>query len=523
MAFPTFEDWIRSNNRRGFLLAATSCAFMPLIGRTAPGALRRSLSFKRNPFSLGVASGDPSPDGFVLWTRLAPDPINGGAMPPENVEVRWELAADDQMQRIVRSGTATAVPELAHSVHVQLDGLEPERWYWYRFHAGDAVSRVGRTRTAPNRETVPDSVNFAFASCQHYESGYFNAYRHMLEDDLDVVIHLGDYIYEGGIGRNRVRRHNGPEIVSLEDYRNRHALYRSDPDLQAAHALCPWLVTWDDHEFDNNYAADISEQPNIDTAEFLARRANAYQAYYEHMPLRKTSIPSGPLMQLYRSVPFGSLVDFDVLDTRQYRSDQPCNDDGGPCDGVFARGASLLGDRQEQWLQQTLGESPAAWNVMAQQVMMARADRNPHLGTVWNVDQWGGYDVARKRLLSFLDAAQISNPVVLTGDIHSNWCNDLKVDFDDETSKTVATEFVGTSISSDGDGSETRDDTAGVLRDNPFVKFYNSERGYVRCRITSDEWRSDYRVVDKVSQKESTCITRASFVIESGQAGAERS
>ena len=339
-----------------------------------------------------MASGDPSPDGFVLWTRLAPFPINGGGMPKENVDVRWELADDDQMKQIVRSGNTTASPHLAHSVHVELDGLDPNRWYWYRFQAGDAVSPVGRTRTAPWRNTIPDSIRFVFASCQHYESGYFNAYRHMAQDDLDIVIHLGDYIYEGGVGTNGIRQHNGPELSSLDDYRNRHALYRSDPDLQAAHAMCPWLVTWDDHEFDNNYASAVSEQVDIDTQAFLTRRAGAYQAYYEHMPLRKSSIPRGPLMQLYRTVPFGRLVEFNVLDTRQYRSDQPCGDRNGPlCKGALAENATLLGDRQEHWLMRTLRRSTATWNILAQQVMMARVDRNPTEKIGYDFDQWPGY------------------------------------------------------------------------------------------------------------------------------------
>lgn len=522
MTHPSIDDWIRSGDRRGFLLAASSFAFLPLIGRPAHGFLGR-VKFQADPFALGVASGDPSPDGFVLWTRLAPDPLTGGGMPQVNVEVRWEVAHDEQMQKVVQRGTAMAPPELAHSVHVEVEGLEPDRWYWYRFHAGDAVSRTGRTRTTPRFDASPQKVNFAFVSCQHYESGYFTPYQHIIEDDLDVVVHLGDYIYEYGGVEGRVRKHVGPEINSLDEYRNRYAQYRTDSGLQTAHARFPWLVTWDDHEFDNNCAGDISEEPGVKTADYLARRARAYQVYYEHMPLRKSSIPQGPFLQLYRSVPFGKLVEFDVLDTRQYRTDQPCGDrNKPPCDGVFAQDATLLGETQEKWLMQTLRESPATWNVLAQQIMMARVDRDPQEGVAWSMDQWAGYDVPRKRLLSFLAEQKISNPVVLTGDIHTNWVNDLKIDFDDEKAAAVATEFVGTSITSGGNGSEKRSDTDGVLRDNPFVKFYNSERGYVRCHITPQEWQSDYRVVDTVTQPESECQTRASFVVEAGHAGAER-
>ncbi len=305
--------------------------------------------------------------------------------------------------------------------------------------------------------------------------------------------------------------------------RNRHAQYKTDPELQAVHRRFPWIVTWDDHEFDNNCAGDISEEPGINPADFLMRRTRAYQAYYEHMPLRKSSIPKGPALQLYRSIPFGRLAEFEVLDTRQYRTDQPCGDrNKPPCEGVFAKEATLLGTQQEQWLMNTLRESPATWNVLAQQVMMARVDRNPADAVAWSMDQWAGYDVARKRLLSFLAEQKVANPVVLTGDIHTNWVNDLKLDFDDEKAEAVATEFVGTSISSGGNGSQTRWDTAGVLRDNPFVKFHNAERGYVRCHVTPQQWQSDYRVVSSVTSQESDCLTRGSFVVEAGRAGAER-
>jgi len=523
MALPTVDDWLQARDRRGFLLAASSLAFLPLIHREAHGFFRKNIPFQADPFSLGVASGDPSPDGFVLWTRLAPDPLNGGGMPRENIEVRWEIAHDESMQKIVRRGSALATPDLAHTVHLEVEGLEPDRWYWYRFHAGNAVSRTGRARTTPALDVTPQQVNFAFASCQHYESGYFNAYRHMLEDDLDAVVHLGDYIYEYAGIDGRVRKHTGPEIQSLDEYRNRYAQYRTDSDLQTAHARFPWIVTWDDHEFDNNCAGDISEEPDVQKASYLARRARAYQAYYEHMPLRAASVPKGPFLQLYRSLPFGKLLEFEVLDTRQYRTDQPCGDrNRPPCDGVFSRDATLLGQQQEQWLMQALKDSHATWNVLAQQVMMARVDRDPKSGIAWSMDQWAGYEVARKRLLKFIEQQSISNPVVLTGDIHTNWVNDLKVDFDNETSAAVATEFVGTSISSGGNGSEKRADTDGVLRDNPFVRFYNAERGYVRCRVTPTEWHSDYRVVDNVITQQSNCLTRATFTVEAGRPGAQQ-
>ncbi len=511
---------IRRLDRRDFLQVAGAFSLASLAARPALGIVRKA-TFAADPFTLGVASGDPSDDGFVLWTRLAPDPLNGGGMNPEAVQVRWEVATDDAMQSIVQQGEVTASADWAHSIHVEVAGLKPNRPYWYRFTAGDAISPVGRARTAPARDAALDKLRFSFASCQHYETGYYYAYRDMIAEEQDLIVHLGDYIYEGPMQQGRLRAHIGGEIDSLEEYRNRYALYKSDPDLKAAHAHCPWLVTWDDHEFDNNYANDHSEKSDVNPVDFLQRRARSYKAYYEHMPLRKSQLPSGPDLQLYRSVVFGNLAEFQVLDTRQYRTPQPCGDGNKPlCDEVFSKDATMLGRAQEDWLTSGLSKSTAKWNVLAQQVMMGRVDRNPEEGVAMSMDQWAGYDVPRTRLLSWLRDHQISNPVVLTGDIHSNWVNDLKPNFDNVNEQPVATEFVGTSISSGGDGVQARKDTAGVLRDNPFVKFYNAERGYVRCTITPTQWLSDYRVVTNVTQPTFEALSRAEFVVESGKAGA---
>ena len=510
-------------SRRAVLAGAATLVLPPWRAGYVDGAVRRRIRFGENPFQLGVASGDPTPDGMVLWTRLAPQPLVGGGMPRELVEVGWQIARDEGFQQIIQEGTTVATPQLAHSVHVEVSGLKPDRWYWYRFRVAGEESPVGRTRTFPEHGAMAQRLRFAFASCQHYETGFYTAYQHMANEDLDLGIHLGDYIYEGAGRENLIRRHVGEEITSLQDYRNRYAQYKTDVDLQAAHANFPWLVTWDDHEFDNNCASQISEESGIDVMSFLARRANAYQAYYEHMPLRRAAVPLGPDMKLYRAVPFGKLITFFVMDTRQYRSDQPNGDGNKPLQGaVFDPNATILGARQEGWLASGLLRSTAQWNVLAQQVMMARVDRDPSDEVAWSVDQWSGYDLARKRLLTFLAESQILNPVVLTGDIHSNWVNDLKVDFDQENDAVVATEFVGTSISSGGNGSKTRSDTLGVLRDNSFVRFFNNERGYVRCTVTPKRWQSDFRVVDTVTSRDSNCLTRASYAVEAGHAGAER-
>ena len=505
-------------DRRSFLSLAA-------IGAVAlrAGAQRRKPVFKSNPFTLGVASGDPGPEGFVLWTRLAPDPLNGGGLDAAEIDVRWEVASDEGFRKVVKAGTAVADPRLVHSVHVEVDGLEPDRWFWYRFAAGDDVSPAGRARTMPAPGSEPGRMRFAFASCQHFETGYFTAYEHMAAESPDLVFHLGDYIYEGK-SNPRLRAHLGGELESLDDYRNRYALYRTDRDLQGAHAACPWTVTWDDHEFDNNYAADVSEQPGVRRTDFLERRASAYQAYYEHMPLRAAQLPRGSAMQLYRSVEFGRLARFGVLDTRQYRSDQPCGDRTKPvCDGVSDPAATLLGDRQEAWLFELMGSSPAAWNVLPQQIMMARVDRQPGEEVTRSMDQWSGYDAARGRLLGFLAESRVRNPVVLTGDIHSHWVNDLLEDFDDPASRVVATEFVGTSISSGGDGGPNREYAEGVMRDNPFVKLHNAQRGYVTCDLTPRLFTARYRVLDSVTRRGVPLGTLAEFVVEDGRPGAQRS
>ena len=444
------------STRRAFLAAASASSISwPFLNLPRTCAADRRVTTADYPFKLGVASGDPTADGVVLWTRLAPDPIHGGGMPSEDVRVRWQVSEDESMTKVVRKGIAIATKDWAHSVHVEVQGLRPDRTYWYQFKFGNETSPIGRTRTAPAGHVMLDKMRFAFASCQHYEHGYFTAYQHMADEDLNAVVHLGDYIYEGGINTKKVRQHNSHEIESLDAYRNRHALYRSDPDLQAAHAAFAWIVTWDDHEFDNNYAADISEQDGIDIEKFLKRRADAYKAFYEHLPLRRSTLPHGPMMQLYRNITYGRLAQFSVLDTRQYRTDQPGGDGNKPpSDGVFDAQATLLGPIQEKWLCDGLADSPARWNILAQQVMMARVDRTPGDAVAWSMDQWAGYDVGRERLLQFLADQKVANPVVLTGDIHTNWVNDLKIDFDDEKSATVATEFVGTSITSGGDGAE---------------------------------------------------------------------
>jgi alkaline phosphatase D len=511
-------------DRRLFLAYLASLAAIPSFGLRRSAHAASDVKLPSDPFRLGIASGDPTDSGVVLWTRLAPEPLEPhGGMPPSNVAVTWQVATDESMKDVVRAGSAPATPELGHSVHVEVDGLTPDRWYWYRFRAGDAESPIGRTRTLPNADAMPDKLRFAFASCQNFEHGLYTAYQHMAEEDLDLVFHLGDYIYEDAATDRHLRRHLGGEAASLDDYRLRYALYKSDPLLQAAHAHFPWIVTWDDHEVQDNYANDRSSRPNVSSADFLVRRAAAYQAYYEMMPLRATSLPNGSAMQIYRTLAFGQLAQFCVLDTRQFRSDQP-NGDGerdivGP---ALNHSLTMLGERQRKWLGISLKASTASWNVLAQSVMMAMVDVRPGEKLRYDMDQWPGCVYEREQLIQFLERRKIRNPVVLSGDIHENFVNDLRVDDRQADTPVVATEFVGTSISSGGNGAEKPEHYDPVLAENPCVRFYNGERGYVRCTLTPKLWRSDYRVVTDISHPGAPIVDRASFVVEDAKAGAVR-
>jgi len=513
--------------RRQLLAGALSLGASHLV----PPLVRRARAQTRlsaHPFTLGVASGYPSPTGVVLWTRLAPSPLMpGGGMPPEVVPVEWEVATDDRLAHVVQRGTAAATPSFAHAIHVEVDDLEPGRWYWYRFRTGGQVSAIGRTRTAPPANAGGDRLRLAFASCQQYEQGYFTAYRHMLSDDLDVIIHVGDYIYESSWGQDHVRKHGAPEPHTLDDYRIRYALYKGDPDLQAAHAACPWLCTWDDHEVQNDYANDRSE--HLDAPEwFLRRRAAAYKAYYEHMPLRRQMVPFGPHMRLFARVAFGRLAQIHLLDGRQYRSPQPCAAPGRggantveDCQERLDSRITMLGDAQERWLLDGLDRSTAGWNVIAQQTLMAQLDRKPGPGQLFWTDGWDGYPAARRRLLDYIGQRKPANPIVLGGDVHSFWVTDLKPDFDDPRSPVVATEFVGTSITSQF--RRRQEELEALLPDNPHIRLGNgTRRGYVRVEITRERLRADLRTVRSVTRPRAEVDTLATFVVEDGRPGAVR-
>jgi alkaline phosphatase D len=510
-----------AGGRRRFLKSALALAVASILSPASAFPARNQTRFVGYPFTLGVASGSPLSDGIVLWTRLAPEPLNGGGMVPGPVTVGWELAEDERFEHIAQRGEIVAVPELGHSVHVEVTGLQPARRHWYRFFAGDETSPVGRTRTAP---VTADRLRFAFASCQQYEQGYFSAYRHMAEDDIELVIFLGDYIYESSWGRAHVRRHSGPAPKSLVQYRNRHAQYKTDPDLQRIHALLPWIVTWDDHEVENDYADDQSE--HLDP-QFLMRRAAAYLAYYEHMPLRRASLPVGPNMRLYERYDFGQLVQFHLLDDRQYRSHQACPRPGRGGSNTVENCAerespqrTMLGAEQEKWLFDGLSASRAKWNIIAQQTIMAQIDNKPGPGQSFWTDAWDGYPVARARLLNHIGREKPSNPIVIGGDAHCNYVCDLRPDFDNPRSPIFATEFRGTSITSQGLAQSQID---AWRPDNPHVLLADaSKRGYVVMDIDARECRAQLRVIDNEKVRDSKISTLATYVVMSGSAGAKK-
>jgi alkaline phosphatase D len=500
--------------------------------RPPPYNVEPNPKFSTSPFTLGVASGEPLPDGFVIWTRLAPEPLDPhGGMPRRQIPVRWEVAADDRFQAIVQSGESMARPELAHAVHVEVAGLAPDRPYWYRFMVAGEQSRVGRSRTLPVAGARLDRVRFVAAGCQYYELGHFTAWRKIAEEPIDFVFHYGDYIYEAAgskylygdnYGKNPppLRSHVGQELYSIDDYRARYGQYKTDPDLQAAHAACPWFVSIDDHEIDNNWAGNIDENespPDI----FATRKAMALQAYYENMPLRRSSLPVNGHLQMFRSAQYGDLLNAFFLDTRQYRSNQANFDLASPQNAdVFAPNRTMMGDRQEAWLFDGLSRSPTRWNLIAQQVLLMnlRYQKDGAGTPVAGMDTWSGYMHSRRRLLDHIDRHRPGNVVTVSGDAHLHFAGNLIQDNGD--GRVIAAEFSATSITSGGDGTgDANPRVRAALTGNPELKAITDKRGYLLCDVDRDVWRSELKVLDKVTEANGALSTYARFAVERGRPG----
>ena len=536
------------------LLAATSTAtgsFSPLWLGAAAGSATRLDSY---PFAYGVASGSPDASSVVLWTRLAPSAL--AADPSQSVPVRWELAHDAQFQRVVQSGTTSATAQLGHSVHVEVQGLQSDRWYHYRFMVGDAVSATGRTRTFPAPGAKAARLRLAYASCQRWEHGYYSAYRHMREENLDAVMFLGDYIYEYPGAPKAVRMPNMTPslgfVITLDDYRARYALHKSDPALQAMHAACPWLMSWDDHEVQNDYAgvqggngsiADVFSNP----ADFARRRAAAYQAYYENMPIRASTLmramagllqhDNATEMRIYQRVDFGRLASLYLLDTRQYKDPQVCTKGGGlgasmvnpvSCAAWADPKRTMLGAQQEAWLGAEFAQAGTranTWNVVGQSTLFGQRDNKGGPEQVFFNDGWDGYSAARTRITDTLQKSSVRNAVFLGGDVHENWVGHVKADYAPtaagRASATVGVEFCGTSITSRSQGNKH---TAQRLAENPHFVFADAEkRGYGVAEFTPGQLTTTLRVVDDVTRVDAKVETLASFTVQAGRSVVERS
>lgn len=501
---------------------------------------------QRELFPLGVASGSPSADGFVLWTRVLDGPVPGTVPAdtprtplPESLTVRWEVAEDEGFRRIVRSGQSNALAALGHAVHVEVAGLRPDRWYFYRFMHGDAVTLAARTRTAPGAHAMPGKTRFAFVSCQRWEQGHYAGYRHMLDEDLDLVLFLGDYIYEYAMPKKPpsyqlVRTHTLPAAKTLADFRDRYALYRTDAQLQAAHRACPWIVTWDDHEVQNDYAG----LEGIGAADaFLARRGAGYQAFYENMPLRASVLTNGvgglgtrDGMRIYERHAWGRLLRFHMLDTRQYRDRQACRVPGGEAPGTVSPQdcpelldprRSMLGADQERWVGQGLVQDAGAgvrWSVLAQQTIFSRRNDKPLPEERYHSNMWDGYPASRQRVLDAVRRAAPRNTVFLGGDIHQNYVCRVLADFSDAQSPVIGSEFCGTSIASASRVARSR--AQQIADNNPHILLARPDkRGYSVAEVTPGRWTTTLRVVDDVARADSGVSTLARFVVNDRQPG----
>lgn len=504
----------RQPNRRHFLASGLAAAAVwPMLGSV------RAAQFDTDPFALGVASGCPTPHGVVLWTRLifadaAPGPADAFSFAPAPqyppIDVAWEIAADEGFAHIVQSGIVTADETLAHSVHVQVEGLEPDRWYFYRFRAGDALSPVGRTRTAPAAGADNGRFSFAFAACQQYEQGWYSAYRDMAGRDLDLVVHLGDYIYEKSYGAQHVRSHGTGAPSLLFEYRDRYALYKSDPHLMAAHAAFPWLVTWDDHEVVDNYGQDASPTDRHAEA-FLRRRAAAYQAWYEHMPVPPLAAPSFEALRIYGHHRFGSLLDVTMLDTRQYRDPAP----EAPQPAEMNR-YTMLGAEQEAWFDRTMQASQAKWSIIGQPTLLSARDLELGPGTRYSADGWDHFRSARGRLLSSLRSAERANPVVIGGDLHCFYAADVTAE--DQT--LVASEFVTGSITSNAPSASAFET---VMAENPHIRFGEARKhGYALMHVAPDQARVELVAVSDRKDPAASAAKFQEFVVLDGMPGVNR-
>ena len=520
-------------DRRTLLTSLAGTAGLAACQTTAASTLKvpAKLSYGRSKlgedtlFPLGVASGDPLSDGFVIWTRIVPDPLGLEDPLPGSIDVDWEVSEDETFSKILRRGRKRATADWAHSVHVEVAGLQPNRTYFYRFLADGQTSPTGVSRTAPTYLSSVDRAKFGIVTCQHYEQGFFNAYDDLLEMDPEFILHMGDYIYEASWGP-QVRRQAEVEALTLGDYRRIHAQYKLDPSLQEAHRRVPWLMIWDDHEVVNDYAG-FNDENYMPPDQVRERRAAAFQAYYEHMPVRLRSRPRGPYMHFYDQFQWGDLLAIQLTDARQYRDDQACQipEDGGArlvsCDELRDPNRSMYGMTQEQDILRAIGRTGARWEVLAQPTLFGRLnqfDRDGNPGS-WS-DGWDGYAPTRERILDMVEQRKPQNFISLGGDMHSWWVGDLKPRFNQEESPVVGSEFVTTSITAH---SYAYSRFSSMLPDNPHIKFFDDrQRGHTMMDVTKDRWTATLRAMDSVYDPKSGASTRGTWVVENGRPGVQQ-
>ncbi|MDI5977394.1 alkaline phosphatase D family protein [Amycolatopsis magusensis] len=512
-------------NRRLVLLGGLAAAGGLVTAASVPSwantRTRIAAPVIHDPFQLGVASGDPLPDSVVLWTRLAPAPLSQdgfGGMPDAAYNVDWEIATDQAFGSVVQKGTVATSRAAGHSVHVEPKGLDPARGYFYRFKTGGFLSPVGRTRTAPAAGAAVNQLKYCLASCQHWEEGWYHAHRGIAADNPDLVLFLGDYMYEKPSTNADVPRVRAmalaAETTSLAHYRARHAQHKTDQYLQAAHAAAPWMVVFDDHEVMNNWNSSTAPAT-------AARKAAAFQAFYENMPIRSTAKPSGSSIQLYRQFGWGKLARFHLMDTRQYRSVQATSAQG--CTTMRDPKRTLTGTTQEQWLLKAFETHPATWDFLGQQVFFAQRDGDGKKDTCESPDSWNGYEGSRDRITQGWVDRGVPNPIVLTGDVHRHWAADLRQDYYDHSDPIVGSELVTTSVTSNSVGSAPPSST--WLSHNPHIKYCLGERGYVRVTTTPAQTRADFMRVSSALELEAAKVqitADRSYVVQAGSRGLQR-
>ncbi|MFE4583192.1 alkaline phosphatase D family protein [Streptomyces chartreusis] len=531
--------------RRTVVKAAAATAILagPLAAALPAGAAESASAFLH-----GVASGDPLPDGVLLWTRVTPtaEAVPGSGLGPAT-EVEWIVARDKALTTVVAKGSVTATAASDHTVKADVRGLQPATDYWFRFSAGGTNSPVARTRTAPATYASVSGLRFGVVSCANWEAGHFSAYRHLAaRGDLDAWLHLGDYIYEYGTGqygtRDTVVRQHAPthEILTLADYRIRHGKYKTDPDLQALHAKAPVVAMWDDHEFANSAWSGGAEN-HTEGAEgaWATRQPAAKQAYFEWMPVRPAIAGT-----TYRRLRFGRLVDLSLLDLRSFRSQQVSIGNGD----VDDPDRTLTGRAQLDWLKAGLKSSDATWRLVGNSVMisplaigslpadllrpLAELLGLPKEGLAVNTDQWDGYTDDRRELLTYLRSNGIRNTVFLTGDIHTAWANDIPLNAGTyPLSASAATEFVVTSVTSDNlddilkvpEGTVSAVAAPAIKAANRHVHWVDTDRhGYSVLDITAERAQMDYYVLSDRTKAEATSSWARSYCTRSGTQKVER-